>query len=315
MEREDTLSKIHKLLNLAGNNLFSEEAQAARAKADQLMQQYRVEQWELQYLGDVREVEEPVLKTIQMPDWQYGGVDQHYELLSHLRTIFYVTARHAQCEHYLTLQDSSLVGYPADVRYAEMLYTYLFTQMMVKVRPTYDTNLSFEENVVKFKEAGYKWKDAHLHLSPHDPRTPNQPLTKGIGVRYTKIYTNYCELHGLHRTKANPEVYFRGFLEGFAGEVLQMFRELETRMDLEGGIVMVGRAEKVKEAYYTFYPHMRPREVVEEPDDNRKALSTKVRRPRRVKARAWANDAYSAGRQAARSTDLIDRSGQAPREL
>jgi hypothetical protein len=301
-DREGMLEKIQKLLALSQNNPFSEEAQSAREKADALMQQYRVEQWELQFKGDPRQVEDPVLKWIHTV--QDGT---NYKLGRYLQTLGYICGRHAKCEVGYKGWDLALVGFPGDVAYAHMLYTHLFTHFVMKLQPTYDHNLSFEENLVRCKEAGMKWEETHRILQP------DVPFERRHGVRYTGIYTKYCKEHGRHRTYSSPDAYFEGFANGFISEVQDRFWALRRRMDLEGGVELAGRDAQVKEAFYNFFPHLRPRpEPVGVPRPENKRGLIKYRAPRERKI---AGDAVYAGREAARDADLIDRSGKAARHL
>lgn len=297
-DRADMLSKIQKLIALSQNNPFSEEAALAMAKADELMQQYRIETWELQYEGDHRQLDEPVLKWIKLDDRP-----KFFEVQLRLAGDCFM---HAECLYVYRshTREVGVVGYPADVMYGEMLYTHLLTYMMTHLAPQFNPSESFEENLVRFKEAGMKWQDIHRHVQP------GVPWERRHGVRYTSIYTKYCKEHGRHRTYASPEQYFDGFSKGFVDQVYDRFWQLRTRMDRQGGIVLKDRKEKLREAYYGFFPHLRPKPSVPGSGPSVKLAKYKVPKPRRI-----AGDAYRAGNAAAANADLIDRSGEAPRHL
>lgn len=84
---------------------------------------------------------------------------------------------------------------------------------------------------------------------------------RGIGVRFTKEYTEFCEATGRERIKADPTVWLRSFVDGYGSEIadrlyyMQKAREKAT----EGkGLVMVSMADEINELLYQLFPEKRP---------------------------------------------------------
>lgn len=230
MEQEQVIDKIRKLLAQAAGTPFSEESNAARAMADKLMMKYTIDQATLDAGRPREERERPAQQMVTVCEGDSPIKEGLMRLISAI-------APHCRCRllHYAYASRDydyqvQLFGFQADIEYCEMLFSNLMLHLTGDIAPKYDENKSFEENLALFKEAGMKWKDMHVLLRPHMPYEDHE-FTRKIGVRYTGIYTKFCERTGRNRQYTDPTVYVRSFVNGFAQEVEQRLYDMKVEQD------------------------------------------------------------------------------------
>jgi hypothetical protein len=150
------------LLAKAEGTSFPEEADSFRAKADQIMERFAIEQWmvdEAQNGAHVRP--KPEIRKISF-EWWYRS-DHHQALWS----IFCDVANHCRCviaqrgQGKLkmagiegTYKDMPVIGLPSDLDYFDMLFTHLMLQMGMQLEPKPDPSKSFEENAYIMRISG-----------------------------------------------------------------------------------------------------------------------------------------------------------------
>lgn len=246
--RAKKMRQIQALLDRASNTPFEAEADSARAKADQLMTEFIIEQWELDQLKPRNQREEVENRFIDVCS------NDHTALASFMRLVSAV-GTHCRCRmlHYSygvkgTTYRVRLWGFPSDLDYAEMLWTGLLLQLTKEMSPKYDSDQSYEQNLVRLKESGMKWEDAHRILQP------NTPWERRHGVKYTGIYTKFCKEHNRERIYTSPTVFVRSFCDGFAMRVDERLWELrEKRKEYAPGpgtdIVLRDRAKEVDDIF------------------------------------------------------------------
>jgi hypothetical protein len=115
-----------------------------------------------------------------------------------------------------------VVGMPADLDYFDMLFTHLWQQMNKGLEPKPDTDKPMIENLVAMKEAGMKWERIGELLVAAGQLTH---YDRNMGVRFTKLYTDYCDEHDRPRLRTSPKTYQRNFAQGFVGALAAKFRE------------------------------------------------------------------------------------------
>lgn len=311
-DRSDLLRKVRGLLDKADHQNTSEvEAAAFRAKADELMVKFAIEEFELDASGQ---------KTMSVPEvreFEYGDTGD-YEFDRALAKLFRSVAMAAGVKmgDYFW-HNARVVGYPQDLDYCDMLFTGLRMHMARKIRPQWDDNLPEGENLAMMKEAGMKWQD--IWALQH----PDQPWERRHGVRYTSVYRKFCEATNRDRMLSNPESWKLSFIEAYEQRIADRFYELRVaRNEAAAGheLVMVGREDRLKEALYEFFPDLRPHPANCECDQCHymKCMNPKCTRPRCQAGRAlvkasrggsrntrrtdWA--AQEAGRRAANEADL-----------
>lgn len=249
--RHNQMRKIQALLDRASNTPYEEEANAARAKADELMTLYTIESWELERHKPKGQREEPTVRMMDVCRGDHAGKDG-------LRRLVSAVAIHCRCKllHYdfeskYYPYRVKLFGFPSDLDYTEMLFTNLMLQMTKDMKPEYDHGHTFEENLVRLKESGMKWVEMHPILQP------GVPFERKIGVRYTGIYTKYCKEHNRERMYTSPVMFVRSFITGFAERVdarLEELRRRQLEQEEQHGpgtsLMLVDRHKEVNDFYY-----------------------------------------------------------------
>lgn len=213
-QRSRKLEQIRKLLDKASDSgVTPHEAAALRKKADDLMLAYTISEFEIQARKPRNEREQPERRHMKVVDHNHPLKTQIVELCDEV-------VRHARCRAvYSGLyrqgdgSTATVIGFPSDLDYVDMLFTSLQVQMARELEPKPDPNFTEAENLTLLKEAGLKWERIHELLYP------DVPWERRHGVRYTKVYTDYCKLTGRQRMRSSPIQYQRNFAEGFCREV------------------------------------------------------------------------------------------------
>lgn len=254
--RHNMMRKIQALLDRASNTPYEEEADSARAKADELMTIYTIETWEIDRLKPKGQREEVTSRFVNVCSGDHVAKDGLMRLVS-------AVGVHCRCRmlHYdfnttYRPYQVKLFGFPSDLDYAELLWTNLLMQVTREMKPEYNESQTFEENLARFKEAGMKWAEMHKLLKPHLPWAPGAEFTRQIGVRYTGIYTKFCKDHGRKRMYTSPMVFVRSFVDGFALKVDERMSELRRRQrEVENahgpgtGLALIDRKKEVDDFY------------------------------------------------------------------
>lgn len=219
--RSRKLDQIRKLLDKAADAATNEhEASALRQKADDLMLAYTISEFEVNARKPKNEREKPERRSVEV-------VGENHPLKTQLIELHHSIVLHARCRAvYSGLYDqkqrsvATIIGFPSDLEYCDMLYTSLQVQMARELEPKPDRTFTEEENIALLKEAGMKWMRVHELLHP------DVPWERRHGVRYTKVYTDYCKKSGKDRMYTSPITYQRNFAEGFHTEVAARMREI-----------------------------------------------------------------------------------------
>lgn len=286
------------------------EKDACREKADKMMHDHAVEQAELDMTRPAADRAKPEKLEIAIcmggnPVWQ-SLVDLFNNVALHCRCRAAYTGLGAKGRWGIT---GNIVGYPADLRYFQMLYTSLVLQMGNELEPKPDPAKSLAENVYILHNAGVKWRRiAELLNKAWDEMPTGLDLANHAGARWRKevrpskdqpgvlipwpdghrlinLYRKHCRAVGeLPRTVQSPITYQRNFAESYATRV--SIRLYEMRKGSGAGTALELRADSVDEAYGEFFPGIGDRKP-----------------PKRAEYRyEWS--ARDAGRDAANRADL-----------
>lgn len=151
---------------------------------------------------------------------------------------------------------ATVVGYEADIRYAEFLHSSARLMMIAKLEPTVDRSLSDEENVYRLRSAGIERIRIAEMIWGEGSHTNN--------AKVTRLYRAACAKRGEDAEVSGRQVSVKTFREVYARAfVEQYYRRLREARDAtdkaEGGaLVLPGRAERVDEAFYERFPQYRP---------------------------------------------------------
>lgn len=313
---EARLHKIRTLLAKAESSKFPPEAAAYRAKAQQMMREYRVAEEDL-----IAQDEFSILPSSVEIDLcaLYSDFCQDYINLA------YWVALHSECEigfkrdYRNNRMRATIVGYPGDLRQAEFLLSAALLAFGEHIEPTVKPDLSDEENIYRLRQAGISRMNVAIMVWGAE-----------IGVKAAahakvgKIYKAECARRGenvLLDGKGISLGDFRAaYAETFNYRIAARLRDARDAAEGTFGTVLLhGRKERVQEAYYQLFPSHRPKaptelELKEAAERAAKARKAVVKPKKRTKKEeqdihrrhysAAARAGASSGRAAADSVEL-----------
>lgn len=296
------MTKIRALLDKADASTFPAEQAAFRAKAEELMAKYRIEQEDL--LAKDQFVEAPGRFDI-------GLASRHSLFVNHYILIFQDIARHTGIKVFFEWDwqgDKRVAmargaGYEADVRYAEMLFTSARLVFEERVEPQLKPELSEQVNAYRLRSAGI----TRVRVAQIMNLTPGK-----VG----SLYKKECDARGEQVMLEGRGVSGTTYRENYAMSFVDKFnRRMRAAQDMAGtaggGLVLHGRDAKITEAYYTIFPERKPRAPLPSASAGAVATTTKAA-AKAPKYRVSKKDPYSqaamrgrqAGEAAARSVQL-----------
>jgi hypothetical protein len=304
------LERVRALLAKANGTPFEGEADVFRQKADELMTAYAIEQWQVeQAQASATGRPQPEKRDFDISWWRHNA--GHNEAWRDIRTamndMWWDVSRHCRVVivnekiHYTSgVMYEPVIGLPADLDYFDLLFTSLYLEMSKKMAPKPDPDrLSYVENLVMLKDAGYSWKRIHELLVAAGVDTPHW---KG---NYARDYAAYCAEHNRPRNITNPKTYQRSFADGFVERVgsrlRTMHRASQENYDANhtaGSMELAVRdiRQVVQDAVWDMFPDLRPH-----PEDCECQQCKAKRKPVRYytdnRKTDWA--AYAAGTEAA----------------
>lgn len=147
------LEKIQRLLNMANDSAASPaEREQFLDEANRQMARHAIDQAMLDVSRTSAEKRKPVKRHIQL-------FDENFEWGTYFYSVIMAIAETNRCKAAWHGDAITVVGMQEDVDWVEMLWLNTFMQFSAKIKPTWDLNLSVEENIYNFKNAGFKWKD------------------------------------------------------------------------------------------------------------------------------------------------------------
>lgn len=252
------LAKIRSLLDKADSTEFPAEAEAYRAKAEELMAKYRIEEEELI-------AKDPMAV---LPIWGDTELCKAGPFYTEYVTMFHHIAQHCGIKHAAEWGYPSgtatifarTVGYESDLRYAEALYTSARMVFSERLEPRLNHNMSEQENVYRLRSAGMeRVRISRLMWGNEDKLN----LAK-VG----RLYKAECKVRDEEPALSGRGVTGAAFREQYAQEfVMTLYRRLYMARDAAGrsggGLVLHGRAERVTEEFYVRFPQRRPQAAIE----------------------------------------------------
>jgi hypothetical protein len=234
-QKDDLLRKIAGLLAKAEQTEFEGERLVFMQKADELMAKYQIELWELSQRDAGRiDLRQPVIRDFDYA-WAFSS-GPFPEICEALWSLFISTASHTTCtivyhkQHYSGERGESagyvvpVVGTEADLGYMTLLFTSLMTQLIEATHPKADRNISYEENLCRFREAGFSWPETakamqvvgwHVGEDIEDARH-----------KCAHAYRRYVKRMGIEQNYNHYKTYRRNFSHGFAERVNVRFHQM-----------------------------------------------------------------------------------------
>lgn len=257
------LSKIRGLLDTA-ESLRQQGNEAAadtyEAKAKALRDKYAVEEEALiaKEPTSVLPVYEEIVVATRGTAWQQEYVNMFHYVAQHcgLRKVY--DWKHNGQGYVVT---ACVVGYESDIRYAELLYTNARLVFAEKLEPKVNPALSEQVNVYRLRGAGIE----RVRVADMMWGNRDKPNLSKVG----RLYKAECKARGEEALLSGRGVTGAVYREQYATEfVWTLDRRLRRAQDAAGqyggGLVLHGRAERVDEAFYERYPHLRPKPAIEQ---------------------------------------------------
>lgn len=304
---DDMMRKVEGLLAKADSTDSDEEAATLRAAAERIMIRHKIVEEDLLQRGDLKQDDLHVLfKEVRAYPMNAKYASVYQSLMSY-------AVHHADCYGVWTGYDWStgdrvmtIVGYEADIRYAEALYMGARLLFADRMEPKVDPSLSDQENVYRLRSAGLERRKVAEMMG----------WVKG-GAKVTRLYKAACDERG-----EDPALTGRGtsvkdfkdaYTDAFTLEFWTRLYNAKNAIDQEtgGGLVLHGRLDRIKEAAYQRWPELRPtpldRAIGEEPKRKAQRLYKETAADRKRAARrytAGGQAGIKAGRKAASEVDV-----------
>lgn len=319
-KRAKILERVRGLLAKADSTTFPAEADSFRAKADELMRAYAIEQWQLDQTGGAgARASKPEVRQMDFSWWRTSNRSEE------LWTLFFSTARHCRCvvatRGYGSAGYSTIpvIGLSSDLDYMDLLFTHLMLQMGKKlgegVRPIPDASLG--ENARRLRETGMQrasvckmlWEGGYVELggahadwdsSTHWEWLP-AATQKAIRAKVRKAGEAYEREHGLESTTgAHPETWQRSFATAFVSEVGNRYRAMRAEQAKSDSNSMALAVRDMREEALAMYTEMWPEpEATGSGKGSGRALTYKEPK---IDSRA-----YNEGTKAGREAQLVSR--------
>lgn len=250
------LEQIRALLAKADATTFEGEAAVFRAKADELMTQYAIDQWMLRSTDKEAAI---IQKKHFAFEW-YATSPRKNELWD----LFTDVAFHCRCSvvlgswtHYFEGQRAdriTVVGLESDLAWMDELFTHLLLQLAKELEPKPDPHKSLPENVTDLKHAGLTWKRITELVGMQEEWMPDGQNVNGKAIA---VYKTYCRINGIEQRKVYPSVWQRsvayGFVKTIKRRLEEMRRDQEERQDgARGGNSMALVVRDIREQVNDF---------------------------------------------------------------
>jgi hypothetical protein len=239
-DREDILRKVRGLIAKADGTDNAHEADAFRAKADAMMAKYTINHFELE-AGRKTAGREPETRFVDISFYfthEYGAglFNMMSQIYRHCRcriVTYHEKAYRYEYDRETRRQISLLAacGLPVDLDYADMLFTSLMLDYSQGMEPKPMPGEEMIKYLVRAKEAGMKWERiAELMLDhPDMPGLFFEEYQRNVGVKFTKLYTDYCRDNDRPRLRVAPSVYQRSFSMGYFERMRERLNEIKRK--------------------------------------------------------------------------------------
>lgn len=234
-EKAEELSRQYRIDE---ENVISSGAEAASVP-----QAYRiilVEGLQYWYAGEFAGAYQRIWKEIQRHTGLIGHVEYDYETGEQNRKMVAVGA-----------------GYEIDIRLAQFLWTAAHLTFATRVDTKVNPNLSDQENCYYMRGSGMERRDVAKQLWGSDEKD---------GAAHGKVHKLYlaeCAKRGEQPSVGGKgfqgKRYREAYADGFVDEFGWRLRDARSAVDAKsGGLVLHGRADRVKKVYWELHPDKAP---------------------------------------------------------
>lgn len=299
------MEKVRALLAKAASTTFPEEADAFRAKADALMTEYAIDQWQIDQLEAGRTARPAPVRR----DFDFSWWGSNNPFADQLWDLFLETARHCRCQavarkwgrNEANVRIMPVFGIPSDLDWFDVLFTSLMLQMLQKVDPEPKASMTLNENLALFRDAGVPWDQAIAKIIPlgkvaDKSWEPSETTFDKVYKPWVHGYRRWCRETGHPQSYVNQRTFRKHFADGFTDEVnnrLRVMRRASEQAYDEGhsagsmALAVRDMKEVILEAVYVEFPDLRPHPADCECDacHTTKCRDPKCSRPRCVARR------------------------------
>jgi hypothetical protein len=260
----DYAKKIQHLIAMAEDETLTAEARANySAKAEQLMQQYRIAEEDL-----IATDQFAVVPVMDVMDVMESGALSN-PLRGQYWAIFSQIARHTgirvhgQYRYDIPGQrdtaklEAKLYGYEGDIAYAKYLWTAARLVFLTRIDARVNPALSDQENAYYMRNSGMKRNEIATALW-------GSSSTDGAAHgKVQRLYLAECakrtEVPRVSGRGIQVDIYRKAYADAFVDELGWRLRKSKDAAGVGGGgLELHGRKERVDEAFYAEHPDQRP---------------------------------------------------------
>jgi len=303
---DSMMEKVRNLLARADHpNTPPAEADTARAMAERIRVKYAIEEDALIKSGALAgEQYKPGVKNMPVCPWDSPYMQTYYSLAVY-------AAQHTGCRHHYSSAYNPetgtydlvlvMVGFEADLRFAEALYVSARIVFADRMEPKHDPNLSDEDNVYKMRSAGLERGriGTLMGWGGEGTQGPN---------KVTRVYKRACQARGedavVTGRSMNVKLFRETYADGFRNEFWRRLYRARNAAgtDAAGTLVLANRQDEVDEAFYERFPNLRPApEGSREIGEGKSTKAKKLRGPTKAEREREYKRMYSAAGQAGRA--------------
>lgn len=258
----DYAKLIGHLLANAEDEAQSAEARAAyRAKAEDLMREYRV----AEEVALAKDSTAAVPVRVEMTIMEHGALSN--PLHRYYWQIWSEVAKHCgvrtiglrkSLPGYEMQLNAAIVGYEGDIAYAKMLWTSARLVFLTRIDASVDRNISDQLNCYYLRASGMSRKDIATAL------WGSEPTDGAAHGKVQKYYVAECiareETPKVSGRGIQVGLYRESYAQGFVNELGYRLRAARDASDAASGgaLVMHDRQGRVDEAFYREFPRQRP---------------------------------------------------------
>jgi Protein of unknown function (DUF2786) len=268
VELSKTLTRVRALIAKAesleniGDSHSMNEALALREKANGMMDQYGLEEWEL-----LKEAPTGFKPTRIKVDIGEAG----NPFLGETSALVNTVSRFCKCSSvwmkgsgYKGVREEYcyVYGYESDLRYFELLFTTIYLHMAETIFPKPDPNLSLGENAYELHNAGLNWFDiAQAYGWAECPSFPGEPklmyFNKSTGERESwgksigrikSAYTAEIKARGeapLRIPPSGSETFRRNAVQGYLHRIAQRLAMITDKRGTGMELVLADKSQNI----------------------------------------------------------------------
>lgn len=316
-KREKILNRVRALIAKADDLAQREpgESELCREKADELMEQFAIEMWQVEAASELTSARRPIGRMMSL-SWMRGHPYQ-----GDVWTLYTATAYHCRCvvaSWKWHNGEIGVVGLEADIDYFNIVFTHLLAEMGRRLVPSIDPNQSAEWNAWSLRSKHIGWPEIAYRLSKagmlawpagYENRSYSSiaehdlPTAQAWRRKARKLYRDYCRKNGIDpEPSKQPETAGKSYAKGWAQEIKRRMyaREVKREEQATGSMAVALRDIRavVQEAVEDIYPRpvYKPVAYTEQPTRRRRAVV--VREP------PFDSAAYERGMRDAKDVDI-----------